>query len=148
MLEVEVFGWALATGAPSVAEVRLLCEASASSAGIRDAHVAIEFVDEDRIRRLNQSHRDKDEPTDVLSFPIDGVDPLPSRSPGQAPASNGERSEVVTRELGDIVICPARASDLREAIVHGMLHLLGMDHEADDGQMLELQRELLRGRRS
>jgi probable rRNA maturation factor len=47
------------------------------------------------------------------------------------------------RELGDVVICPAHTTDLREAIVHGMLHLLGMDHEADEGQMLALQRELL-----
>ena len=47
------------------------------------------------------------------------------------------------RELGDIVICPEHTADLREAVVHGMLHLLGMDHETDDGEMLALQRELL-----
>jgi probable rRNA maturation factor len=48
-----------------------------------------------------------------------------------------------TRELGDVIICPAHTSDLREAIVHGMLHLLGMDHEVDDGEMLALQQSLL-----
>ncbi len=42
-----------------------------------------------------------------------------------------------------MVICPQHTSDLREAIVHGMLHLPGMDHEADDGEMLALQRRLL-----
>jgi probable rRNA maturation factor len=41
------------------------------------------------------------------------------------------------------VICPEHTVDLREAIVHGMLHLLGMDHETDNGEMLSLQRELL-----
>ena len=46
--------------------------------------------------------------------------------------------------LGDIVICPAHTRDLREAVVHGMLHLLGMDHEADSGEMLRLQGRLLR----
>ena len=51
------------------------------------------------------------------------------------------------RELGDIVICPEHTTDVREAVVHGMLHLLGMDHESDDGEMLELQRELLRSAR-
>ena len=42
-----------------------------------------------------------------------------------------------------MVICPAHTADLREAIVHGMLHLLGMDHETDSGEMLALQAELL-----
>ena len=41
------------------------------------------------------------------------------------------------------MICPEHTADLREAIVHGMLHLLGMDHETDDGEMLALQDELL-----
>ena len=48
------------------------------------------------------------------------------------------------RELGDIVICPPSTEDLREAVVHGALHLSGMDHETDDGEMLALQAELMR----
>ena len=63
----------------------------------------------------------------MLSFPVDGTD---------APAGT-------PRELGDIVICPPSTADVREAVVHGMLHLLGMDHETDDGEMLALQDELL-----
>jgi probable rRNA maturation factor len=47
------------------------------------------------------------------------------------------------RELGDVVICPEHTVDLREAVVHGVLHLVGMDHEADAGEMLALQAELL-----
>ena len=47
------------------------------------------------------------------------------------------------RELGDIVICPEHTADLREAIVHGALHLTGMDHETDDGEMLAVQREIM-----
>jgi probable rRNA maturation factor len=62
----------------------------------------------------------------VLSFPVDGV--------GEAP---GER------ELGDVVICPEHTEDLAEAVVHGILHLTGMDHEEDDGEMLAVQREIL-----
>jgi probable rRNA maturation factor len=64
----------------------------------------------------------------VLSFPIDGV----------AAGSGG--AEV---ELGDVVICPQHTADVEEALVHGMLHLLGMDHETDGGEMLALQDELL-----
>ncbi|MEA2399506.1 MAG: putative rRNA maturation factor, partial [Thermoleophilaceae bacterium] len=46
---------------------------------------------------------------------------------------------VQPRELGDVVVCPARAEDVVEAAVHGVLHLCGHDHEADEGQMLALQ---------
>jgi probable rRNA maturation factor len=108
-------------------EIEQLASLALASAGVLDGHVAIEFVGEARIRELNRSHRAIDEPTDVLSFPIDGDDELP----------------VGPRELGDVVICPEHTADLREAIVHGALHLVGMDHELDDGEMLALQRELL-----
>ena len=48
------------------------------------------------------------------------------------------------RELGDVVICPEHTADLEEAVVHGVLHLCGYDHEADNGEMLELQQQVLR----
>jgi probable rRNA maturation factor len=122
VLHVEVLGTAAIAGA----EVQRLATLAAASAGVEDGHVAIEFVDGDRIRDLNREHRDKDEPTDVLSFPIDGGGP-----------ALGER------ELGDVVISPEHTADLREAVVHGVLHLTGMDHETDDGEMLALQAEIL-----
>jgi probable rRNA maturation factor len=112
---------------PTGVELEELCALALSSAGIGDGHVAIEFVDEDRIRELNLEHRDLDEPTDVLSFGID---------------EDGESAG--PRELGDIIICPAHTEDIREAVVHGSLHLSGMDHETDDGEMLALQAELMR----
>jgi probable rRNA maturation factor len=127
MLEVEVFGTRLAPEAPPPAEVRRLCKQAARSAGITHGHLAIEFVDSRRIAELNARHRGHAGPTDVLSFPIDGA------APGDAPS----------RELGDVVICAEHATDLRQAVVHGVLHLVGMDHETDDGQMLALQRSLL-----
>jgi probable rRNA maturation factor len=134
MIEVEVFGESLAPGAPSRAELGRLCALAAEARGVADGHVAIEFVSSARIAALNERHRGKAEPTDVLSFPVDGVDRLGEAGPG-APAG--------IRELGDVVICPVHTADLREAIVHGMLHLLGMDHETDSGEMLALQEELL-----
>jgi probable rRNA maturation factor len=112
---------------PTATELERLCALAISSAGIEDGHVAIEFVEADRIRELNREHRDLDEPTDVLSFAIDG-----------------DGAAAGPRELGDIVICPEHTEDLREAVVHGALHLTGMDHETDDGEMLALQAELLR----
>ena len=125
MLEVEVFGGSGGPCAPSLEELRELCIIAAASAGIQDGHVAIEFVDAERITKLNAEYRSQPRPTDVLSFPIDGVQPL------------------VPRELGDLVICPEHTVDVREAVVHGMLHLLGMDHETDHGEMLSLQQQLL-----
>jgi probable rRNA maturation factor len=127
-LDIEVLGIdLLAPDAPTALEVRELCVLALSSAGIEDGHMAVEFVDEERIAELNRDHRNKDGPTDVLSFGVD-----------EDGASAGPR------ELGDIVICPAHTADLREAIVHGTLHLTGMDHEVDDGEMLALQAELMR----
>lgn len=126
MLEVEVF--ARPAGAPTVAETVRLCTLAADSLGVGEGHLAVEYVLPDRIASLNAEHRGRTGPTDVLSFPIDG-----------AGAADGTQ-----RELGDIVICPECTEDLREAIVHGALHLLGMDHETDHGEMLALQERLLR----
>jgi probable rRNA maturation factor len=98
-----------------------------ATAGGRDGHVAIAFVDAERIAELNAEHRGKQGPTDVLSFPID----------------EAELDVIGPRELGDVVICPAHTEDIREAIVHGALHLVGMDHEVDDGEMLSVQAEIL-----
>ncbi len=123
-LEVEVEG--LPAGELSSAEIEELCALAFASAGIDDGHVAVAFVDEERIRELNRDHRGVDAATDVLSFGIDEAGP--SAGP---------------RELGDIVICPAHTRDLREAVLHGALHLGGMDHEHDDGEMLALQAQLL-----
>jgi probable rRNA maturation factor len=93
---------------------------------VEEGHLAVQLVGEDEIRTLNREHRSIDRPTDVLSFPVD--EDGPSAGP---------------RELGDVVICPEHTEDLIEAVVHGVLHLCGYDHERDDGQMLELQRRVL-----
>jgi probable rRNA maturation factor len=126
VLDVEVIGDA-PPGAPPALEVERLVGLALASAGVSDGHVAVEWVGEDRIAELNREHRGVEGPTDVLSFPVDGDD-LVVAGP---------------RELGDVVICPPRTTDLREAIVHGVLHLTGMDHETDDGEMLALQAEIL-----
>jgi probable rRNA maturation factor len=97
---------------------------------VREGHLAIALVDGQRMRELNRSHRANDRPTDVLSFPVD-----------EAGAAVGPR------ELGDVVICPEHTRDLREAVVHGVLHLCGYDHESDAGEMLTLQDRIMAGLR-
>jgi probable rRNA maturation factor len=113
---------------PAAAEVRELCVRAAVAAGLQDGHMAVQFVDSDKIAALNAAYRGKPAGTDVLSFPVDGVEAL----------AGG-----VERELGDIIVCPALCADVREAIVHGVLHLAGLDHDNDEGEMLALQRSLL-----
>jgi probable rRNA maturation factor len=125
MLEVEVVGEPPAALPPD--EIVGLARRAAASAAIADGHLAVEFVTPARIAELNQAHRAKPGPTDVLSFPIDGSAPNPAGP----------------RELGDVVICPEHTTDLRAAVVHGVLHLIGMDHETDAGEMLALQASLL-----
>jgi len=131
MLEVEVIGIEGPAeddpGRPTAVELEELCALALSSAGIDEGHVAIEFVGEERIQKLNLEYRGRDAPTDVLSFGVD--EDAPSAGP---------------RELGDIVICPPCTADVREAVIHGALHLTGMDHETDHGEMLALQAELMR----
>ena len=125
-LDVEVVGREHARSAPPDLEISRLALLAAAAGGIEDGHVAVEFVDEERIIELNAEFRAKDEPTDVLSFPIDEIDVVGG-----------------PRELGDVVICPQHTEDLREAVVHGVLHLVGMDHETDDGEMLAVQAEIM-----
>jgi probable rRNA maturation factor len=139
VLEVEVLGEQPA-GAPSHDELERLCALALGSAGLDSGHLAVEFVSAARIAELNAAHRSKEGPTDVLSFPIDGVQSLEDSPALGVPSPGGP-----PLELGDIVICPEHTADLREAILHGALHLAGMDHETDGGEMLALQDELLRG---
>ena len=100
--------------------------AALAAAGVADGHLAVELVEEDRIRALNREHRGRDAPTDVLAFPLDGAGPTAG-----------------PRELGDVAICPEHCTDVTEAAVHGVLHLCGYDHEVDGGEMLELQAKIM-----
>ncbi len=82
--------------------------------GIEAGELGIAFVGAGEMRDLKREHLGIDEATDVLSFPIDGVDPLPDGEP---------------RALGDVVLCPAVVgAEWRGPLVHGVLHLLGYEH--------------------
>jgi probable rRNA maturation factor len=103
--------------------------------------MAVSLVCDAKMRALNNRYRGIDRPTDVLSFPADSPQPGAPRWP---------------RFLGDVVIATGVAkrqarsiglpvkAEMRRLALHGLLHLLGYDHEQDSGQMERLERRLLR----
>jgi len=100
------------------------------------SEVAIAFVDDDEMRRLNRTYRKKNKTTDVLTFPADAADSFP-----------GEQS----RPLGDIAISVDQAkrqaaegrhslaTEIRYLLLHGILHAFGYDHATDEGEMDALE---------
>jgi len=118
----------------------------------RAAGVAVCFVTDAEIARLNHTYRGKKGPTDVLSFPTDGSRvAMAAHLDTELPKGAGSEFH-----LGDIAISPATArrnahsfgrdvqQELRVLILHGVLHLAGYDHETDHGQMGRFERRLRR----
>jgi probable rRNA maturation factor len=135
---------------------------------IRDSHVTVCFVSDREIAHMNEAFRKKKGPTDVLSFPA-GKKSWASRSrrkkiykDSRENAEGAERSQAkqesrpAERYLGDIAIAPETARryakkngrslghELRVLILHGLLHLLGYDHETDRGEMERIERKMRR----
>jgi probable rRNA maturation factor len=126
---------------------------------VHETEVSLLFVDEAAIASLNERFLDKQGPTDVLSFPIEDEEDRSGRSPdvgGSGPGSY-EIEDTRVRLLGDVVICPAVAArnaveheatfddEIALLVVHGVLHLLGMDHEleAEATRMEQREQQLL-----
>jgi probable rRNA maturation factor len=123
-----------------------------------ETEVSLLFVDEEAIAALNEQFLGKTGPTDVLSFPIEDEPGPTGRSPdfgGSGPGSSAEQGALTL--LGDVVICPIVASrnavehevpfedEVALLVVHGLLHLLGMDHEieAEAERMEAVEQQLL-----
>ncbi len=135
--------------------------ALAAEGVVADAEVSLLFVDEATIAELNDRFLGREGPTDVLAFPIDDEPQVRGRSPdagGPGPGDSGEPDdEEVPLLLGDIVVCPTVAErnaaehgvsledELALLVVHGVLHLLGMDHVQDEEaeRMERREQELL-----
>lgn len=123
-----------------------------------ETEVSLLFVDEDAMAALNEQFLGKSGPTDVLSFPIEDEPAAIGRSPdfgGSGPGTAAEQGALTL--LGDVVVCPTVAvrnaaehevsvdDEIALLVVHGLLHLLGMDHEEDaEAERMEaLEQQLL-----
>ena len=122
---------------------------------IADSEITIAFVSQAEMARWNEAYRRKKGPTDVLSFPAtaaasQGAPALPSYSCSPLAARHPPLF------LGDIAIAPETAkryarkngrtlsSEIRVLMLHGVLHLMGYDHESDQGQMNRIEQKLRR----
>jgi probable rRNA maturation factor len=121
--------------------------------------LSIAIVGDGCVRRLNRVYRGVDRPTDVLSFPASGTGPNRAVGPRSRARFADQVSPSLAHFLGDIVIAKGIAkrqalsaqhdtgTELKVLALHGLLHLLGYDHEADGGTMARLERRLRRAGR-
>jgi probable rRNA maturation factor len=105
---------------------------------------SVAFISDDRMRKLNHTFRGKDSTTDVLSFPHEPDDFAGSTDFSRQPPEGGTPSDIF---IGDIVISAEQAQkqanengltlelEIKQLILHGVLHLSGYDHETDKGEM-------------
>jgi probable rRNA maturation factor len=131
-----------------LAVVRALVERLRRVLGLGDRSFNLCFVQDERIAELNGIFRGKSQPTDVLSFPWDGRDPSVPVAAGAEPTAEFHGF------LGDVAISVetarrnaaaeghALSRELNWLIVHGLLHLLGMDHGKDRGEMAAMEYHL------
>ena len=101
-----------------------------------EREIELVLCDNQTIKELNAAYRSKNHPTDVLSFPLDGSF---EKQPLGSIVISSEKIEEKSRLLGHT---PQEESLL--LFIHGLLHLLGYDHETDDGEMRSKERELIR----
>src|ERR1700722_365347 len=135
---------------------------------LHDSDVTVCLVSEREIARMNEAFRKKKGPTDVLSFPAERQHRSfasrrkriytqgPANTGGTANSRRTREARLAERYLGDIVIAPETARrfakkngrslshELRVLILHGVLHLLGYDHETDRGEMDRIERKMRR----
>jgi probable rRNA maturation factor len=132
-MEVDVQG--RVAGSPPAARVRRLLTRAARATRARATGVSVLFCADARMRRLNRTYRRKDRSTDVLAFPAEG-------------SARGFLGDIVisvpyaAREARRRRDAPSREVD--RLLLHGFLHLMGYDHETDDGEMAALESHLRR----
>ncbi|MEY4166059.1 MAG: hypothetical protein RLZ84_33 [Actinomycetota bacterium] len=121
------------------------------------AELAVLFVDEVTIAEMNAQFMGKSGPTDVLAFPVDGIEVVSTQGPGavtRGPSRIEHDLSDAPLILGDVVICPSIAArqapehagqvddEIALLLVHGILHVLGHDHDEPQRTAVMRAREL------
>jgi probable rRNA maturation factor len=141
-----------------LARWRTLAVNALRAEGVRGGcEMSLFFVDETTISSLNAEHMGKSGSTDVLSFPLDGVEVADSQGPGaltRGPARPHPDHDDMPTLLGDVLVCPVVAlrqapdhagtldDELALLVVHGVLHVLGFDHAIEEDAVRMRQHEL------
>ena len=124
--------------------------------GVPAGSVTVALVTDAEMKRWNRAFRGKNRPTDVLSFPVDDSPEQKSRNSLSPRRAAKFAAPSVDFYLGDVAIAPAVArgnakrlgrtfvAEMRILILHGILHLMGYDHETDEGQMDRRENRLRR----
>lgn len=132
-----LFTWERRPSQPAAEALRRVVSETLRRLEVSDSEVHVLVTGDDRMRRLNRGWRNRDRSTDVLSFP------------------DGERLPTGRILLGQIVVSidtarrqaeqlgHSEVRELEELVLHGTIHLLGYDHERDQGEMDELELKLL-----
>ena len=99
-------------------------------------HKDIELIltDDEEIKKLNKTYRQKDKPTDVLSFPLENIPGMPLGSIIISVDTAKKGAEEFGHSIED---------EIKLLFIHGLLHLLGYDHETDNGEMRKKEKEII-----
>jgi probable rRNA maturation factor len=107
---------------------------------LTNREVELIITDNENIQELNREYRDKDKPTDVLSFPLET--PFTEQSVFDVPLGSIVISADYVREKAD-AFSHAEEDELKLLFIHGLLHLMGYDHETDEGEMRQKEKEVI-----
>ena len=130
----------------TVAIVRQRATRMLAALDLASAELSVLLTDDARIHVLNRDYRAKDRPTDVLAFALREGEPMPE-DPSQAEAGEMLGDVVISLETASRQAAKHRRDALSEVtmlLAHGLLHLVGYDHETDAGQMARLEKRLRR----
>ena len=107
---------------------------------LTNREIELIITDNDSIRELNREYREKDNPTDVLSFPLET--PFTEQSVFDIPLGTIVISADFVKDKAE-TYGHTEQDELKLLFIHGLLHLLGYDHETDEGEMRQKEREII-----
>jgi len=113
---------------------KLLEKLNQIASKLTDKEIELILTSNEEIRKINKEFRNKDKETDVISFPLQNI----PHSPLGSVIISVEKAKEEAQKLGHKI-----EDEITLLFIHGLLHLLGYDHEKDDGEMREMEKSLI-----